>query len=1027
MSESHRIPFQFEDNLPHQAKAIKAVVDIFSGLTRAPSGIYKRVRKNLQDEPRRNIDIVTGSRLLENLQKVQIENNLFLDSSIHGNNFTVEMETGTGKTYVYLRTILELHKLYGFTKFMIVVPSIAIRKGVEKSISMLCDHFKPHYDGIDIVKRSFVYDSKKLQKVRTDFVQTDDLSICLINSQAFTSDSTLIRKKDEYDEVLWEDIKYVRPIVIIDEPQKIEGSAKKKSKTLEILESLNPLFSLRYSATHKQLCNQVYRLDSFDAFQEELVKKIEVKTVHGTIQKDFPYVRYVTFTPDLKARIEIFHRAQGSAVRFKTFDVVGGDSLHELSGNLSQYRDMRIFEDPHKSKPLKIAQKTGFLELNPGESNDDIQPDEAIRIQIRLTIEKHFEKQFAILDGGRQIKVLSLFFIDAVNKIRSEKGDGRGEYLQIFDEEYEKAVRKKRFQEKFKQYSELFPQHRETTAVREGYFARDAKNAVVDIEDWDPSKEDGKVKKKSQEDIDRGIELILEKKDELISFKEPLAFIFSHSALREGWDNPNVFVLCTLKGRGSEIAKKQEIGRGLRLPVNTEGNRCLDPQINELTVIANDYYDHFAENLQRDFNENMGFHKDEVTHEILLVTLKEAGLPVEKIGPELINSFREELLAKGFLNAKNLLTGEAENIESTTFEHPDLQEHAVKIKESFIKAMRDKGTRKIPVKNGDNPDFENGVHDYVHEGVFAEIFKKLSENLLKRAIYKSRLNKDKFIHGCTEELNEFLGGLQIRREYSVETGKQTLDKKGRRIEMGSAVSTKEVVDLEPEMVARSEFEMVNELMYHSMLPRLAILRILRGLDKPELLADQDVFDAVVKRVLRRLQDAKARTVYEYEVISGYEFDEKTIFEMDVIDEEMLQKVKRVYQTKAASRRAVNKFYRTDSDGEYDFAQSLESDPGVLLFTKLKKGGFLIETPYGSYSPDWGVVYRGEDEITKLYFVVETKIDKEEHDLTEEEKFKIKCGELHFQAVSDLIECFWANSYADFLGKKNIREKKRKSK
>ncbi len=493
MTSSHRIPFQFEDNLPHQSKAIESVVSIFNGLTRAPSGIYKRVRKNLQDEPRRNVDIVVGTRLLENLQQVQLTNNLFLDSSLHGNNFTVEMETGTGKTYVYLRTILELNKQYGFTKFMIIVPSVAIRKGVEKSISMLCDHFKPHYDGLDIVKRSFVYDSKKLQKVRTDFVHTDELSICLINSQAFNSEKTLIQKEDEYGEILWEDIKYVRPIVIIDEPQKIEGSAKKKSKTLEILESLNPLFTLRYSATHKQLYNQVYRLDSFDAFQENLVKKIEVKTVHGTMPKDFPYIRYSAFTTDLKARIEIFTRDQGSPVRFKTFDVLGGASLYELSGKLPQYRDMRIFEDPHKSKPLKIAQTSEFTELQLGQSTDDIQPDEAIRIQIKLTIEKHLDKQFAILDSGKQIKVLSLFFIDAVNKVRSETGDGRGEYLRIFDEEYEKAIRRKRYLEKFAEYSSFFAQYRSTVSVREGYFARDAKNSIVDIDDWDSEKEQEKI------------------------------------------------------------------------------------------------------------------------------------------------------------------------------------------------------------------------------------------------------------------------------------------------------------------------------------------------------------------------------------------------------------------------------------------------------------------------------------------------------------------------------------------------------
>ncbi len=516
--------------------------------------------------------------------------------------------------------------------------------------------------------------------------------------------------------------------------------------------------------------------------------------------------------------------------------------------------------------------------------------------------------------------------------------------------------------------------------------------------------------------------MILEKKDELISFDTPLAFIFSHSALREGWDNPNVFVLCTLKSGGSEIAKKQEIGRGLRLPVNTEGVRCLDPLTNELTVIANDYYDHFAENLQKDFNENMGFNKDEVTPELLLVTLKEAGVPLEKITPELVNSLREELHNKGILNAKNLLTVEADRIQDTTFDAPDLQEHAVKIKESFAKLMREKGTRKITVKNGDNPDTENGVHDYVQEGTFAKIFKTLSENLAKRTIYKLRLNKEKFIRDCTADLNAFLGGLQIRRDYSVETGKAGYDH-NQKFKMSASTTTKEVVSINEDITPRSEFVLINELMFHTMLPRLAILRVLRGLDRYDLLSDQDTFDLAVKRIMLKLQDAKAESIYEYEVISGYEFDTKTIFETDVIDKEMLEKAKRVYQTSAASKRAMNKFYRTDSDGEFDFAQALEGDENVLLFTKLKKGGFVIETPYGHYSPDWAIVYRQESGESKLFFIVETKVDKEEHDLTGEERLKIRCGELHFGAVSDVIGFLWVKGYDDFLGKKNVREKK----
>lgn len=576
---ANKITFQFDDSLDYQLQAVQSTVELFRGISRKVDGIYRpnRTRKIGEGDPVRNTDIVVGSRLLENLRGVQLSNDLFADNTLaDGNNFTIEMETGTGKTYVYLRTILELNKEYGFNKFMIVVPSIAIRKGVEKSMEQLADHFKRLYN-VDIQKHSFIYDSDNPKQISSKLVESNDLSICVLNIQAFNKNTNKIRKEDEYGQNLWEDIKYIKPIVIIDEPQKIEGTAKKKSKSLEAIEELQPLFTLRYSATHKQLYNQIYKLDSYAAYQKDLVKKITVKTVHGVIPKDYPYVRYISFTSDLKAKIEMFSQEQGGTIRFKTFNVAGGASLEELSGGLPQYKNYRVAEQPHKLKPLQIATPDGIFSLDMEHSNHEIEKNEAVRIQIRLAIQNHFAKQIDLLRKGRKIKALTLFFIDAVDKVRdSSAPDGRGEYLRIFDDEYKKFVNANRGI--LVKYIEYFPQFEDVLKVREGYFARDKKNNEVDVDGWDSSLDDSamKIKAKSQEDIDRGIELILERKDELISFDEPLAFIFSHSALREGWDNPNVFTLCTLKAGGSEIAKKQEIGRGLRLPVDITGNRCLD-------------------------------------------------------------------------------------------------------------------------------------------------------------------------------------------------------------------------------------------------------------------------------------------------------------------------------------------------------------------------------------------------------------------------------------------------------------------
>lgn len=384
---AERITFQFSDDLDYQLQAINSTVDLFRGLSRKIDGTYRseRTRKFGEGDPVRNDDIVVGSRLLENLRNVQLKNELFADMEIApGKNFTIEMETGTGKAYVYLRTILELYQEYGFKKFIIVVPSVAIRKGMEKSMEQLQDHFKRLYN-VDMSKHCFIYDSSNLKQVSTKLVESNDLSICVMNIQAFNKDNNKIRTKDEYGQIIWEDIKYIKPIIIIDEPQKIEGDKKKKLKSLQAIEDLEPLFNLRYSATHKQLFNQIYKLDSYAAYQKDPVKKIEVKTVHGVIPKDYQYIGYVAFTSELKARIEIFRQEQGGTIRFKTMDVRGGASLEELSGGLPQYKNMRIAEEPHKLKPLVVSTGDGIINLELTHSNYEIEKNEAVRIQIKVS------------------------------------------------------------------------------------------------------------------------------------------------------------------------------------------------------------------------------------------------------------------------------------------------------------------------------------------------------------------------------------------------------------------------------------------------------------------------------------------------------------------------------------------------------------------------------------------------------------------------------------------------------------------
>ena len=686
---------------------------------------------------------------------------------------------------------------------------------------------------------------------------------------------------------------------------------------------------------------------------------------------------------------------------------------------------MYIAENPHKEKPLKITTSTGELYLKLGESNNKVDNKEAIRIQIRLAIQNHFEKQLSILKKNKLIKILTLFFIDEVAKVRDEKAeDGRGEYLKIFDEEYTNILWK--YRKDIERYKKFFPNYEEVLQVREGYFARDKKNNIVEIEDWDSSKDEVEVKAKSQEDIDRGISLILEKKDELISFREPLSFIFSHSALREGWDNPNVFTLCTLKQGSSDIAKKQEIGRGLRLPVDTNGNRCLDTEVNELTVIANDSYENFSSALQKDFNKDRDV--NEVTADVLIKTLRKAGISKSQITPKLVDKLKEELISNKIIDSKNILNKNIdemrEALENIEFTDEVLQEYVEEIKEEFIKVMSDRGTSRVEIKNGDNPDYVNDYTSLVSEEVFEEIFEGLANKLTKKTFYKCQIDDEKYIEESIDLINEEL------RNYTKATTVRITEASGGYEDTEEFILKKEVdsdkdIEITEIVVEKSDFEIVQYIMYHTMLPRLAIFRILSGIEKRFALNSQDVLETVSQLLLTKLNETKAKNIISYEIVDDYEIDRDRIFAMDNISEEDFDKEWKVFEARAEKTNSMNRYYKLDSKGEKEFAKQLEQNENILLFTKLKKGGFVIDTPYGNYSPDWAIVYRNPDEDSDkkigVYFIAESKIDKEWNDLTGEEQDKINCGKLHFKAVSELVRFDWIKNYQDFKKKFGVKD------
>ncbi len=1022
---SEKIKFQIE-KLDYQEDAVNSVIDLLSGIDRrAVSSIYSTVREQTaingyEGRPEANVRFNAGTRLIQNLQTVQYKNGLFKDSSIVGTipQFSIEMETGTGKTFVYLETILRLWSDFvgQFKKFIIVVPSNAILAGVKKSIETFSDYFRPKFNNIDIAQHFFVFDKDvRPETVTSKLIESTDLSIMLITNHSFNKEQNRLRKPSESGVVVWDDIKDIAPIIIIDEPQKIDGTEKKKSASLKAIEELNPPMILRYSATHKNLYNPIFKLDSYDAYKNKLVKGIKVTTIHSLTPKNYPYVRYVGFTKELRAKIEIFSEEQGQGIKCRKFDVDSNASLEELSGGLSQYKDWYVAAQPRKNEDLQISKSDGdILYIPEGKSNDEVDPAAAVEKQMEIAIRAHIQKQADILASGRKIKVLTLFFVDSVAKVRGDTEDGRGEYLRIFDRVFNEIRSQPNLIESslLKQYPKefaIFNKDIPVTQIREGYFAIDKKNKAVEVEGWNSELNDEEVslKAKTQEDVDRGIDLILNKKDELISFDEPLSFIFSHSALREGWDNPNVFVLVTLKEGGSDIAKKQEVGRGLRLPVDIYGARCYDDSINELTVVANDYYDHFADSLQSDYNKSIGFDKNEVSADVIKLTMINAGIPQEKI-EEACDAFRRELMNTGAVkidskSGKMVLTNDAEEFSSILFNNPVLIEHSENIIKTFVKVMQDKGSKKIEISNGDETPFENKVQKYVTEREFDKMYRTMLAILQKRSVYRYKLDTDNFIKTVISEINRQLDKKNDFVKFEI-TNADVDFSDSRKMQMANAESQIEDSSSYATVYShRPLFELINIIMFNTMLPRLAIIKIINGLsdNSRNKINNQDYLEETIAIIKKTLTEFKSEKLEKAELISGIGALEKDIFEVDKIVNE--SEIRYLFTPNPSHRRAMNLKYKFDSLGEWKFANSIDSDPNVLMYTKLKKGGFILDTPAGNYSPDWAIVYQGKDNKLAMYFIAETKCDKDYGDLNAEEKIKIKCAKSHFEAVNDSME------------------------
>jgi len=643
----------FEPNLDYQLEAIEAVCDLFRGqeVCRTEFTVTRDTASPQASLAFAASDLGIGNRLtllddeiLKNLNDIQLRHGLPPSRTLASGDFTIEMETGTGKTYVYLRTIFELNKRYGFTKFVIVVPSIAIKEGVYKTLQITEEHFKSLYAGVPF--DYFLYDSAKLGQVR-NFATSANIQIMVVTVGA-------INKKDVNN--LYKDsektggekpidlIRATRPIIIVDEPQSVDGGLTGRGK--EALDAMNPLCTLRYSATHVDKHHMVYRLDAVDAYERKLVKQIEVASATVEDAHNKPYVRLISVSNKrgmISARVELDIQTAGGRVRRQEVSVHDGDDLEQTTGR-AIYANCRIGE-------IRVARGDEYLELRvpggehylrPGQAWGDVDALAVQREMIRRTIREHLDKEKRLRPQG--IKVLSLFFIDEVAKYRSYDPDGnpvKGPYARIFEEEYLRAAKHQRYRTLF----EGVDLTRAAEEVHNGYFSID-KRTKREV-DTNESNQAGR------EAAEQAYNLIMRDKEELLSFNTPLKFIFTHSALKEGWDNPNVFQICTLRDIRTERERRQTIGRGLRLCVNQHGQRVRDVGVNTLTVVANESYEEFAENLQREIEQDTGIRFGVIEpHQFAGITVTQPDGNTAPLGVEQSKTLWEHLKDAGLIDAK---------------------------------------------------------------------------------------------------------------------------------------------------------------------------------------------------------------------------------------------------------------------------------------------------------------------------------------------------------------------------------------
>ncbi|MED3656162.1 DEAD/DEAH box helicase family protein [Heyndrickxia sporothermodurans] len=967
------------DELDYQDTAINSIIHAFDG---------QQVRKSeftIMDQDAQGklfgnngignkIDL-SVSKLLKNVQQIQIEQGIPISESIPVPfpQFNIEMETGTGKTFVYLKSILELNKKYGFIKFVIVVPSVAIKEGVMKTIAMTKDYFRTQMQGI--VYRAFMYDSKKLDDVQ-GFARNENSEIMIINIQSFNSNDNIFNRTDMdalYGISPKELVSETNPIVIIDEPQSVDNTENAQ----QAIASLNPSMVFRFSATHKNKSYPLlYKLGPVEAYKEELVKRIEVAGIKKSIDGNEAYMKLIGIKATKKsitATVEMYVKSNTS-IEKKEVKFKKDDDVYIKSKRIAAYEKVGFVKDISAepgNEYIEFSGEPSIIRLSQAMENDL----QIKRAQIRKTIEEHLNKELKLNQQG--IKVLSLFFIDNVANYREYDEENNripGPYAKMFEEEYEDVIRSEK-------YKGLRDRHVPISEVHDGYFSVDGK---------------GKIKNtngSSQAD-ESTYQIIMKDKEDLLTFYDEakgnvkkahkLRFIFSHSALKEGWDNPNVFQICTLIETKDTITKRQKIGRGLRIAVNQEGQRVPGFEVNTLTIMANESYEEFASGLQKEYEDEgieFGVFANDIFSSLVIAVDPETGYKTP-LGHQKSTELVQYLKEQKYLDDKNKGTEVlAKAIKEGTFDIPEsFKEIADDMKEKITTAIKEKfNVDKIEIK-----DKDNAVTVKLNKEALAGPFIELWEKIKYKTTFTIQLNSEAFIKQAADKLAEELEVRITRLEYE----RHRLETTGSGIETVKEEQTTFAVS---EKQYEKAPDILTYLQNETKLTRKSIIAILKQSDTlRDFKRNPQAYMMETARIINAAKRLAIVDGIKYEKLTNGDVYEQSLFMQEEINS-YKESIVPVHDNRSPYDHII-----VDSAIEREFAENCERDPNIKFYIKLPPE-FKIKTPLGNYNPDWALSLQ-QDGKEKLYFIVETKGSTASEDLRPTELGKIRCGEKHFAAI-----------------------------